>query len=157
MRKMTKFDVINDMTKKTCWDMKRELAIDATQDIEGGNFYIYSAMHYKTVYNIIKAKLQTLDDPILKIGYIDCLIMNYTDLGSEKVNTALDIASGLASGSILGFSLKDMSLGSKEVVLTALVLFAIQAIKACNLLFRKWNFYISVLQRIKDELSERED
>lgn len=157
MRKMTKFDVINDMTKKTCWDIKQELATDATQDIECGNFYIYSAMHYKTVYNIIKAKLQTLDDPILKIGYIDCLIMNYTDLGSEKVNTALDVASGLASGSILGFSLKDMALDSKEVVLTALVLFVIQAIKACNLLFRKWNFYISVLQQIKDELSERED
>lgn len=157
MRKMTKFDVINDMTKKTCWDIKQELATDATQDIECGNFYIYSAMHYKTVYNIIKAKLQTLDDPILKIGYIDCLIMNYTDLGSEKVNTALDVASGLASGSILGFSLKDMALDSKEVVLTALVLFVIQAIEACNLLFRKWNFYISVLQQIKDELSERED
>ena len=157
MRKMTKFDVINDMTKKTCWDIKQELATDATQDMECGNFYIYSAMHYKTVYNIIKAKLQTLDDPILKIGYIDCLIMNYTDLGSEKVNTALDVASGLASGTILGFSLKDMALDSKEVVLTALVLFVIQAIKACNLLFRKWNFYISVLQQIKDELSERED
>lgn len=157
MRKMTKFDVIDDMTKKTCWDINQELATDATQDISCGNFYIYSAMHYKTVYNIIKGKLQTLDDPMLKIGYIDCLIMNYTDLGSEKINTALDIASGLASGSILGFSLKDLALDSKEVVLTALVLFVIQAIKASNLLFRKWNFYISVLQRIKDELSERED
>lgn len=157
MRKMTKLDVINDMTKKTCWDINRELAADATQDIESSNFYIYSAMHYKTVYTIIKAKLQTIDDPILKIGYIDCLIMNYTDLGSEKVNTALDIASGLASGSILGFSLKDMALDSIEVVFTALVLFAIQAIKATNLMFRKWNFYIAVLQQIKAELPERED
>ena len=122
------------------------VAMDSGAD--NGFFYTSQVMHFSSPFTVFL---------IYHKQYIDCLIMNYTDLGSEKINTALDIASGLASGSILGFSLKDLALDSKEVVLTALVLFVIQAIKASNLLFRKWNFYISVLQQIKDELSERED
>lgn len=152
MRYRTKKDVIEDMSSKKCWDIKRELAIEATQDIDDGRFYIYSAMHYKIVYNIIQAKLSTIKDPILRIGYIDCLMMNYNDLGSERINSALDIICGIASGSILGLSLKDLSLGKKEVVIIAAMLFAFHVLKATNLLFRKWNFYNLVLQQIKDEM-----
>lgn len=152
MRYRTKRDVIEDMSSKKCWNIQKELAIEATHDIDDGRFYIYSAMHYKTVYNIIQAKLSTIEDPILKKGYIDCLMMNYNDLGSEKINSALDIICGIASGSILGLSLNDLSLGKTEVVIIAVLLFAFHVLKATNLLFRKWSFYNPVLQQIKDEL-----
>ena len=57
MRYRTKEDIIVDMSTKKCWNINKDLAIKATQDIPKGRFLIYSTMHYVTIYSIIKAKL----------------------------------------------------------------------------------------------------
>lgn len=154
MRYKTKEQIVNDMSTKRCWDIKKGLAIEATKDISSGRFLIYSTMHYVTIYRIIKAKLTKIKDPIQKVAYIDCLSMNYLDMGSERINAGLDIASGVLSGTILGLSITDLNLSSLEFAYTLLIILLIQALKAINLSSRKWNFYQLILHQIKDELTK---
>ena len=152
MNNITKKDILEDIYNKKHWDIKEADAINAVKDISDGKCKKYSTIHYKIVYCIIKAKLEQINDPIEKIAYIDCLAMNYADLGSDRINKVLDIVSVIASGSYLGISvIKDIK-DLETIVITALFLFVFQLLKAINLLFRKWNFYQIILKQIRSEL-----
>ena len=157
MRYKTKEDIIIDMSTKKCWNINKDLAIKATQYIPKGRFLIYSTMHYVTIYSIIKAKLAEIKDPIQKYAYLDCLSMNYLDMGSERINAGLDIATGVLSGTVLGLSITDLNFSNMELAYTVLTIIAIQAVKAINLSFRKWNFYQLVLSKLKEELPQKKE
>lgn len=157
MRYKTKEDIINDMSTKKCWNINKDLAIKATQDIPKGRFLIYSTMHYVTIYSIINTKLAEIKEPIQKYAYLDCLSMNYLDMGAERINAGLDIATGILSGTVLGLSITDLNFSNMELAYTVLTILAIQAVKAINLSFRKWNFYQLVLSKLKEELSQEKE
>ena len=152
MRKITKKEIIKDICTKKHWDIKEEDAINAVKDISDGKCVIYGAMHYKMVYSIIQSKLEKITDRTEKFGYIDCLIMNYVDLGSDKYNKALDIASAILSGAYLGTSVTYSTEDFETIVITAIFLLVFQLLKALNLMFRKWGFYQMILKQLKCDL-----
>lgn len=154
MKHITKKEIIDDVSSKRCWDISKDFAHKATKDIPTKPFLIFSIMHYTTIYSIIKAKLEDINDSVQRIAYLDCLSMNYMDKGSERINAALDIATGVLSGGVLGFSISDLSYSSLELACTLLMILVFQAIKAINLSFRKWDFYQMVLSQLKSELSK---
>ena len=55
--------------------------------------------------NGIKDRVAKIEDPVEKMAYIDCLKMNYSGSGSDRINQGFDIASALLSGSYLGVSI----------------------------------------------------
>ena len=153
MGNISKKEIIEDICDKKHWDIKEPDAVIAVKDISDGKCKKYSTMHYKMVYCIIKAKVEQIKDPIEKIAYIDCLIMNYADLGSDKYNKILDIASAFVSGSYLGISiLKDIK-DLETIATTAALLFIFQLLKAINLMFRRWNFYQIILKQLKSDIT----
>lgn len=155
MSSITKESIIQYIVdRRNIWDIDKALAVNATKDIPSSNIKKYSAMHYKTVYLIIKAKLDTIRDPVIKIAYLDCLDMNYGDLGSEKTNAAIDIAGYLLSGGYLGESFITQEQDIVTLISTAIILLVFQAIKAINLSTRRWNFYQMVIKQLKSEISD---
>lgn len=152
MKNINKKDIIKDICNKKHWDIREIDATSAIKHIADRKCKKYSTMHYKMVYRIIEAKVEQIEDPIEKIAYIDCLIMNYADLGSDKYNKILDIASALSSGSYLGISIfKDIK-DLETIAITVVLLFIFQLLKAINLMFRKWNFYQMILKQLKSDI-----
>ena len=139
MSSVTKESIIQYIVdRRNIWDIDKALAVNATTDIPSSSIKKYSAIHYQTVYLIIKAKLDTIKDPITKIAYLDCLDMNYGDLGSEKANSAIDIAGYILSGGYLGVSLISKEQDIVTLVSTAIILLTFQAIKAIGGVSTRW-------------------
>lgn len=154
MRYKTKENIIDDMSTKKCWGISKEFAEKATREIPNGRFLKYSTMHYYTVYCIIKRKLGEISDPIQKVAYLDCVYFNYLDLGSESINSKLDIATGVVTGVTLGFSITDIYVSRYEIVVAVLLALVFQVVKAINISLRKTNFYLLIINQIKSELNK---
>lgn len=80
---ISKESVINDIASKEHFDINMKFANEVAKKINTESFKENSYLHYKTVYEILKNKLETLD-VCEKNAYIDCLILNYTDLMDTK-------------------------------------------------------------------------
>ena len=154
MSKITKKQIVKDICNKKHWDIKESDAINAVKDISDGKCTKYSTMHYKMVYCIVKSKIEKITDRTEQIAYIDCLTMNYVDLGSEKYNKALDIASAILSGTYLGTYVTQGTEDLETIAITAILLLGFQLLKALNLMFRKWDFYQMILKQLKSDLIE---
>ena len=152
MGKIQKSQIITDICNKRVWDINEANAKDATKNISDKVFRKYSVMHYKTVYCIIRNRVDMIEDTIDKIAYIDCLAMNYADMDFGKYNTILDVVCGFMSGSLLGLSITDTINDRLGLLIAFLSIIVLQSIKVINIIIRKWNFYQMILARIKEEL-----
>ncbi len=162
--KLTKDDVIKYIVDRIhLWDISKKDAEKAVKDIPDQPFRKYSVWHYKTVYQIVQAKLKSIGDNakdsksayIEQIAYLDCLAFNYKDMESEKPNEALDIASSLFTLGFLGLSFETIienSTGWNTFILFWIAVL-LQFLKLPGLLVRRWGFYQMVIEQLKDEVS----
>lgn len=125
------------------------MANKAVKELHYNNTPMYSTGHYMVIYTILCEKLKTLPNRSYKIAYIDCLIMNYTNLQSPEV---FDLLISIISGSSLGisfFNLPSTILFKGFSFIT--LLFSI-GVKLFLLTHKKYAFYLMILKELKNTL-----
>ena len=151
MGKLTKDTVVRYIVdRKKIWDIDSNLANQAVQNINDGEFEKFSTMHYNCIYLIIKNKLAEIEDPAQRMAYINCLIMNYNDM---QDNTNINIITGIFSEGLLGISLFDISndMWIKAVIMLLIGVFTVFNIVSA--LTRRWKFYQMILTQVKSEIT----
>lgn len=151
MSKLTKIDVIKYIVnRKKIWDIDSNLANQAVQNINDGEFEKFSTMHYNCIHLIIKSKLAEIEDPSQRIAYIDCLIMNYNDMQDNK---SINIITGIFSEGLLGVSLFDISNDIWIKVVIMLLIGVFTVFNIVSALTRRWKFYQIILTQVKSEIT----
>ena len=150
MGRLTKDTVVKYIVeRKKIWDIDSNLANQAVQNINDGEFEKFSTMHYNCIYLIIKSKLVKIEDPLKRIAYIDCLIMNYSDM---QDNNGINIVTGIFSEGILGVSFFDVN---NDIWLKVITMFLIGVFTILNIVSaftRRWKFYQMILSQVKSEM-----
>lgn len=151
MGKLTKDTVVRYIVdRKKIWDIDSNLANQAVQNINEGEFEKFSTMHYNCIYLIIKSKLAEIEYPAQRIAYIDCLIMNYNDMQDNK---SINIITGIFSEGLLGVSLFDIS---NDIWIKAVAMLLIGVFTVFNIvstLTCRWKFYQMILTQVKREMT----
>lgn len=149
MKSLKKYKIIKNLTDKKIYDIKYEFAVEATKDIVFDRCYKYSAYHYKTIYTILKHKLDTITDKDEKIAYINCLSVNYSSLGKTDV---YDILISFLLGDFLGISIIKDSEGLLTKMLVVLFTIAFWLIKSYAATTKKWEFYSDIFNHLKNKI-----
>ncbi len=149
MGKLKKDAIIRSITDKQIYDIKYELAVDAVKDISYTKCYRYSMYHYKTMYTIIKKKLDTFSNAEDKIAYLDCLRINYIALSKYD---SLDVIASVFSGGFLGLSFFDKTndVLYKTISIVSITVFI--CIKIYIMCTRKWDFYNNIIESLKNDI-----
>lgn len=112
----------------------------------------YSYYHYKTMYTVLKSKIDTLNGKEDKLAFLNCLLINNQTISDSK---AFEIAIGFFT---LGFVNSNISknlinsLDSFSIciwVLVAVILYFFQLYCATAV---KWKFEKSIYEQLKNEL-----
>ncbi len=150
MGQLTKEKIVKSITDKAVYGISSEFANDAVKDIEFTKCHKYSTYHYITIYEIIKKKVETLDNTNDKIAYINCLWVNYTSLSKHDV---IDIILGILTGGFLGISFFDETNDMPYKILSILLIIAFTCIKTYVINTRKWDFYDKIFEHIKNDIT----
>ena len=154
-KKENKANVINHMLRSVkIWDINMKLAMEATKDIPSSDFLRFSTRHFEIVYCIIKAKLDTITDPLEKLAYLECLDMNYGNMHSERISDALGILGETLTGAAFGVSVFVDAYGgsvyTRALLLVAILLF--QGVRVFTLTTHTCQFYQRVIRAVKNDL-----
>ena len=145
-KNITKERIINSITdKEAIFDIKKEDAEKAISEMSFNSCKIYRTYHYSSIYRILKNKLEQISDILDKESYLNCLLMNYTDLQNTSF---IDILLSLLTGGILGSSLLDIT---TKVTLGLLWLFLL-VMKMLIITNRRYQFLCLIIQQLKEEL-----
>ncbi len=144
---LTKEKIIEEISEKPIYDISNESATAAAKDINFTKCRKYSPIHYKTRYAIIKKKVETFDNDSDKIAYLNCLQTIYKSLSNYDF---IDISLIFISGGCLGVSVFENNVLYK--IISLIIFIALVSIKSYITSTRKWDFYNSIFEHIKDEI-----
>lgn len=151
--KITKEQIIEYIVKlKGIYDIDYDFAVKAAENIHFTSCNKYSYYHYKTMYAVLKSKIDTLSEKEDKLAFLNCLLINNQTISDPK---AFEIAIGFFT---LGFVNSNISknlinsLDSFSIciwVLVAVILYFFQLYCATAV---KWKFEKSIYEQLKNEL-----
>lgn len=147
---ITKYEIATKIANTKKLEMNYDFAKEVVSQLDIDNCERHGKDHYMVIYNILKAKVDTLKTTEVKLAYINSAIDNCS--GLSNIDGMTTIVSFL-----LGFA---FSSSPKEAIFTQIlsVLFALALIALIIYVSecKRYSFTIKVLEQLKDEIEKEE-
>ncbi len=151
--KITKEQIIEYIVKlKGIYDIDYDFAVKAAENIHFTSCNKYSYYHYKTMYTILKSKIDTLSEKEDKLAFLNCLLINNKTLSDTK---AFEIAISLSTLCFLSSGLVGALTNHLDRFLNLicnLVILSLYCIELYCCSTKKWKFEKSIYEQLKNEL-----
>lgn len=148
-KELTKEKIVRYITDKEIYDIDYNSAVKAVENIKFTKCYKYSEYHYKTIFAILKSKLDMMSDKDDKIAYLNCLRVNYTALSKPEV---FAVIIGILTGDVVKVAFLEKSNDVICNLAIIILVIAFSCLTAYALTSRKWSFFDKLLEHLKDNI-----